>query len=93
MPEYSSKVAYLMRRTTAAMARASSPTSLEKRKYYSSPSYFYRVLRKHDIVKWYGDEPSVSVPELRQYPPLDYRTPIFAGCMKAKEAEIKDIES
>jgi len=56
--------------------------TLEMRKYYSSPSYFFEVIRNHDKIKWYGNEPSISVSELSKYPPLNrYRAGFVGGCM------------
>lgn len=43
----------------------------EQRKYYTSSDYFFEILKNHDIVKWYGDIPSVKISELRKYPPFN----------------------
>ncbi len=43
----------------------------EIRKYYTSPSHYFNILKDHDKIKWYGSEPSVSLDELKKYPPLN----------------------
>lgn len=72
---------------TSVLKENELPT-LEMRKYYSSSSYFFEVIRNHNKVKWYGNEPSVSVSELRKYPPLNkYRAGFGGGCMRTEIIE------
>ena len=43
----------------------------EDREHYTSPYYRFSIIRSHDKIKWYGNEPSADIPELRKYPPFN----------------------